>query len=405
MTAQVAVLNLAGVAVASDTFVTTGFGDQLKSMGNTHKIYELGSQHKVLVLHSGSASINSIPQQLHISEWAKSLSLPLPTLQAYIDSYRTWAASEKKMATTEGELRVINELLNEHYYDLVREIDRAIQNLYVEEGTSERKRKTMIRLAIEEAIGGNEGYLHGLESYPALTEKLCAKALADHELNVSEKVEYIFKRFDLSEELLQRLAATAPMILSRVQPMSSDPEIAFVGFGEDEPFAGVIRVTCRGMYGGMLAANSGFKMKVAPVENGSAISYFAQRDAMWGFVNGSTFDTVEEAKRLISDAVEERWGDTTPEAIGYEVAEEVAEKLGQFAHEKYVSPMLKTIEAMGMNSLASLADSLVGLQATATYSQAGAATVGGLIEVATIDRINGVQWKRSLPRNHDAKID
>lgn len=59
--------------------------------------------------------------------------------------------------------------------------------------------------------------------------------------------------------------------------------------------------------------------------------------------------------------------------------------------------MLKTIEAMSTSSLADLAESLVGLQATSTYSKAGAATVGGLIEVVTIDRIKGVQWKRRLP--------
>lgn len=405
MTAQVAVLNLAGVAVASDTFVTTWIGNQAKSMGNTHKIYELGTQHKVVVLHSGAASINSVPQQLHIAEWAKTLSLPLPTLQAYADSYRTWSASEKKMSTPEAEWQVINAILNEHYHDLAREIDAALDGLYFEDGTTERKKRTAQKQLIHTTIDGNGSYLHGLETYPGLTERLTTKWITDHEFNVGEKVEYIFKRFELEEAWISRLVDLAPFILARIQPMASDSEIAFVGFGEDEPFAGTLRMTCRGLYGGVLAATTGIRFRVAPIDNPSGISYFAQRDAMWGFVNGSTPGTLDEMRNQINEAVEKRWGHTTPELIGVEVADEVAEKINEWAQETYVSPMLKTIEAMGMNSLASLADSLVGLQATATYSQAGAATVGGLIEVATIDRINGVQWKRSLPRNHDAKID
>ncbi len=405
MTAQVAVLNLSGVAVASDTYVTTGVGDQLKSMGNTHKIYELGSQHRVLLLHSGSANINSIPLQLHVAEWAKTLSLPLPTMQAYTDSYRTWAASEKRMSRPEAEFKVMNSTLNEHYHDLARELDAAIEGIHFAEEPTDRKRKAAVRRQIQETIDGNEGYLQGLESYHGVTERSTAKALSEHGFDLADKVHYIFDRFEIDEKQVEQLVSLATLILTRIQPMDSDSEIGFVGYGDEDPFPTVVRVKVRGIYAGVLVAANVESPKVAPIENGSSIVYFAQRDAMWGFVNGSTYETMEEIKRQIADAIEDKWGHTTPEPIGYQIAEEISAKMDAYSHERYVRPMLKTIEAMGMNSLASLADSLVGLQATATYSQAGAATVGGLIEVATIDRIDGVQWKRSLPRNHDDKGD
>lgn len=95
--------------------------------------------------------------------------------------------------------------------------------------------------------------------------------------------------------------------------------------------------------------------------------------------------------------MEEKWGETTDEPIGWNLAQEIEAEVQAYSQSKFVDPMLSTIEAMGLNSLAELADSLVGLQATSTYSKAGAATVGGLIEVMTIDRINGIQWKRRLP--------
>jgi hypothetical protein len=55
-----------------------------------------------------------------------------------------------------------------------------------------------------------------------------------------------------------------------------------------------------------------------------------------------------------------------------------------------------TVGAMGLQGLADFAESLVGLQATSTLSKPGIATVGGLIEVVTIDNVNGVVWHKTL---------
>jgi hypothetical protein len=397
MTAQVAVMNLSGIAVASDTYVTTFTGGEGKSMGNSQKIYELGPQHKVVILHNGSIGINQIPHHLHISEWFRTLTLPLPTLQAYADSYRTWSASEKRMLTPESEGQIINATLNEQYYDLAREMDQARENLVLEENVTERKRKTAVMKAYREAIDKMVMHLDGLESYSGLNEKRLEKALIDHNSDVAGKVEYIFSRFELAESETETLMGLAIPTLLKVQPMQADSELAFVGFGEEEPFGGVVRMSCRGLYTGSLVALTKERFKVAPLENPAGISYFAQREAMWAFISGYNGDIMEEVKRLIWQKVEEKWGHTTEDAIGWQLSQEIAEEIETFSHTKFVSPMLNTIEAMGMNSLADLADSLVGLQATSTYSKAGAATVGGLIEVVTIDRINGVQWKRRLP--------
>jgi len=399
MTAQVAILNLSGIAVASDTFVTSFTGGESKSMGNTEKIYQLGTQHKVVVLHSGSIGINDIPHKLHIGEWARTLSLPLPTLQAYADSYRTWAASEKRMLEPGSETKTVNITLNEQYYEIARELDSARDALKFEDGTTDRKKKVAIKAAFLKVISDYSNYLDSLESYGGITEKSLIKFLADNQVDIEGKLNYIFSRFDLGEEEIQKLSSLAITTLLKIQPMAEDSELAFVGFGEEEPFGGVVRMTCRGIYAGNLIASTQEKFKVLPNNSASGISYFAQRDAMYGFINGYNTVIVNELKGLIEQKIEQQWGDTTDEPIGWQLANQIETDLQEFARKTFVSPMLTTIEAMGLNSLAALADSLVGLQAMRTYSQPGTATVGGLIEVATIDRINGVQWKRRLPNS------
>jgi len=397
MTAQVAVLNLSGIAVASDTYVTTFTGGEAKSMGNSQKIYELGSQHKVVILHSGAIGINQIPHHLHLAEWARTLSLPLPTLQAYSDSYRTWSASEKRMLRPGSETQIINATLNEQYYDIARALDEARDGLTFEEGATERKKKAAVVAAYKQVVTDVSQYLAGLDSYPGITAKGVEKSLNDHEIDIADKVQYIFGRFDLGPSEMDSLISLATPTLLKIQGMRSDSEIAFVGFGEEEPFGGVVRMSCRGIYAGALIASTKDRYKVDPTENASGISYFAQREAMWAFIAGYNSDILDEVKNLVTQKVEEKWGHTTDEPIGWQMAQEIDAEIGKFSQKKFVDPMLNTIEAMGLNSLADLADSLVGLQATSTYSKAGAATVGGLIEVVTIDRINGVQWKRRLP--------
>jgi hypothetical protein len=134
-----------------------------------------------------------------------------------------------------------------------------------------------------------------------------------------------------------------------------------------------------------------------PIDNDSSIHYFAQSDSMYGFVNGFSSSIARRYHQVISEKIEERWGAETPEPIGDQLATEIGDLVESYANDTFVQPLLRTISGMGLASLADFAESLVGLQATSTYSKPGAATVGGLIEVATIDKINGLVWHRVLP--------
>jgi hypothetical protein len=58
--------------------------------------------------------------------------------------------------------------------------------------------------------------------------------------------------------------------------------------------------------------------------------------------------------------------------------------------------MLNSIEGLDLGHLANLAESLVGMEATSAFGGDGPATVGGYIEVATIDRQHGVVWIKAL---------
>jgi len=399
MTSQIAISNLNGVAVASDTVVTISQGQTQKTLGNTNKIYQLGGEHNILVLHSGSATINNIPQSLHIYEWAKTLGEPKPTVQAYVDSYKTWTAGEAKLNNPESEKILLHWILNDHYYFIQYRIRTEVENMEFEEGVTEKKKASQRTQHYLKIVKEGLEHLENLEIYNGLTDKSAAKIITDLGINVKEKIDYIFLDFPPGPEAEELLLSSAPLVLSRSQPMDIDSELGFAGFGTDEPYPHVIRVSCRGIYGKTLALSITTQSEVNPPFNNSRIDYFAQRDAMYSFVNAVRPRYRDQVHQFISEEIEARWGAETKEPIGWEVADTVLEKLGNWAQEFYIDPMLDTISVLSMLGLADMAESLVSLQATAAAGKTGPATVGGLIEVATIDRINGIVWHTSLTQD------
>lgn len=396
MTSQIAISNLNGVAVASDTVVTMTKDGAQKTLGNTNKIYELGGAHNILILHSGTSTINDIPHSLHIYEWAKTLGEPKPTVQAYVDSYKAWTAGETKLSKSASEANLIHFILNDHYYYMNWRIKDEVLGMTFDEGVTEKKKKSLREAHYLQIVKEGKKHLENLEIYSGITDKSAVKIINDAEIDVKGKIDYIFSEFPPSSDAESILLESAPLVLSRSQSMSIDSELAFVGFGVDEPYAHVIRVSCRGIYGKTLALTLVTQTEVQPPYPSARIDYFAQRDAMFSFVNGARPKYRDTMHSLIIDEVETRWGAETEEPVGWEVAEAVAEKLQEWAQEFYIEPMIDTISVLSILGLAELSESMVSLQATAAAGQNGPATVGGLIEVATIDRINGIVWHRRL---------
>lgn len=397
MTSQVAVMNLSGVAIASDTAITTWDEESrsYKVLGDVPKIYFPGEPHRFVIIHSNASQISGVPHRLHISEWFASLGKTLPTLQAYVDAYMTWSSSERRMSSLQGEISTLNLMLNEALYELKYSLESDL-TWYKEPDGTDRKKKLALEKYLSERVAHFFSQLEGLESYPGFSDKQANELLRTGGIDLEDKVSYIFSELPLKPETTQEIKDSSYLIISRKRNFRSDSNLGFIGFGEDEAFPGVIRLNCRGIYGGGLRAATEEARTLSPIDNTSSIAYFAQFNSMWGFVNGVTAAIKSKYSDLIEEVVEKEFGHTTEELIGRKLALEIEDEVQQFAQTTFVSPFLNTLEAMGMNGLADVAESLVGLQATSTYGNAGAATVGGVIEVVTIDRVSGVAWRKSL---------
>jgi hypothetical protein len=367
-------------------------------MGNTGKIYELGHLHNVLVMHSGNSELNGVPVYLFVGEWARTLAGPLPTLQDYIESFMKWSGRDASIHSRDSELVVMSAALNEHFGWIRERIDTSLGLIDPkgEDETAAKYEKRRKALVAKEIQSGFE-FLENLPKFSGMSEASAAKALSEGNYDLEKWIDSYFGELSPEESSREILKRSASLAICRFQKLDNDLLLAFVGYGSEESFGSSVRVECRGIYAGKLQAKIEEKFGVAPDESKSAISHFAQGDAIQAFLRGYHWKTWDKLRSHLSDKLFlYNILDDKGESAQSSLIAEAFKELDEFSHETFVLPLLGTVEAMSMPSLADFAGSLVELQATFAYSQDGPATVGGFVEVATIDRVNGIQWKQRL---------
>lgn len=391
MTSQVAVANHSGVAVASDTVTTSHVEGGTKTIGNSHKIWEIGPEHRVLVLHSGAVTQNGVTLKLLLNEWSTTLSKPLDTLEDYVDSYITWMNRERNIHTQESEFRRVNYLLNDHYYEIKKRAEDFWYSIPLEEEQFTSRESILTDFAQK---GLN--YLESLSLNTGVrSDEEFIETVNHEEIELQDKIEYIFDEIGLTEESREVLLKSAPLVLSRAQNFPMSSTLAFVGFGSQEYFAGNIRLKSTGFYGGKFIYDKSERFSVNP-EAGSTISAFAQDEAIFGFIRGIRWEVMNHIVDVVARKINESITNPEGENLGEDIAEQVRESVKDFCYTRLTNPMLNSIEGLDLGHLANLAESLVGMEATSAFGGDGPATVGGYIEVATIDRQHGVVWIKAL---------
>lgn len=400
MTAQIAVSSLYGVAIASDTLMTLFRNDKHKVIPNSSKIIELGGDHRVLILNSGNAQLNDIPHDVHVSEWARSLNGPLPTLAEYVRSYKAWAASEKRLISPESRRKLLTEFVDRElrYVDGRLKEDRVLGQDFDESSKSLKK----VGVSDKQTISGFREIIENYEFLPESSLAEIRRELAELDINLEVHVDNFFhKREPITVPRLapanQRalLEALELSLIKKIPRQNLDSELGFAGMGQAESFVTVARISCSGVYmKGLQVCNEEHSV-IDPKENRGTIQYFAQFDSMRSMVSGFHPKIRGIVEDDIVDFLTEDFGLDINQAVGY--ARGVGNSMENAGQEIFVDPLFSTVGAFSITELAAFADSMVGIQANSAMFQEEQSTVGGVIEVATIDAKNGVVWHRRLP--------
>jgi hypothetical protein len=391
MTSQIAVFNPLGVAVASDTVTTISSSRGIKTTSNAQKIWPLPEPHLLVIIESGSAVSNGVHTQLLINEWSRTLTGPLPTVGNYATSFADWFATTSDIIPKESELGEVHWQLNDHYYEVKRRVELDAAHATTQEEVVEIMRNHS-QASLE--------WLQQLELFEGVADDDDAELIKELDIDLNEKLDYIFKAIPGLDEVRDTLLQCAPLVLSRVQDTGMDSDLGFIGFGEKDFFATSIRLSCRARYGKAARVTIADSFGASADDQSGSIACFAQDSAILGFLRGAQFDHKESIKRYIWSVLTEDGESEDEEQLTKtrEFIDGLQEHISKMEWERYVSPMLDTIGSLSLIDVASLARSLVGMQAIRSAASPEPASVGGFIESLVIDRTHGIRWIHRLPQ-------
>lgn len=400
MTSQVAVYNQLGIALASDT-VSTAFSDNgAKTTGNSEKIFELGGDHKVVVLHYGSTGINNLLHQFHVNEWRLSLGNPLATLEEYVENYRRWSATGPRFHSPESVNVDLTAFIRNHFESVKSTIDEMFAQVTGLDEASEEEFIARIVEINETAAKDELATLKGRPLFDGLTEAKARALIKAHGVDIQKLIDDVFSGYQMSTTFVRTLRSSAPYAIARKKALRWDSTLVFAGYGAADSFPATITLTSRGLIDGLLVAHQADTIRIDPQDLRWELSSFAQGDAIESFLSGINKDVRNQVAwavdGLVRELVEPNFSPDEDYVNGK--VRTVLESLDNYTWGNYLGPIGRHISGLNVNSLGALSATLVGMQATASESKDGPVSVGGFIEVVTIDRIDGVRWVRRLPR-------
>lgn len=412
MTAEVALLNKHGVALAADSAITvTGpRGNKIYNAGN--KLFALSKWHPVGVMVYGSAEYMGIPWETVIKLYREELGTKsFPHVADYFDDLMRF------LEQTDG---LFGDLAQEEH---VRHVAIRTYNDI----------KTQIRLSVEALIRADPSKTISAEDVANVVSGVIASAHAkvsqkDLGFNMDEKHEdEVRKRYlkaitDAKTLVLEQLPVASSdeqllvdavvFAITREAYLPETPGVVVAGFGDEEHFPSVYTATVQGCVAGRLKREK-TSMRAVNSANPGIVVPFAQTDAVQLFIEGIEPSHARHSTKLVAQTLDrfmqailaslemaeedkaiarKEWGE-----LAKNHWREFSEEAKDARNKSYVGPLVDVISVLPKDDLAAVAEALVNITTLRRKVSMDAETVGGPIDVAVISKGDGLVW---IQRKH-----
>jgi nucleoid DNA-binding protein len=402
MTAEVAILNTHGVALASDSAVTVRVGkNRHKTYNSAEKLFMLTKRQTVGLMIFNDASLMGLDWELIIKEYRRALGVKVfGTLYEYAEDFINFIKNYKHFSTEQQ-----IDFLQFISYDAFTYIKRTFIDLLVEELPDEGEiQDPQITKLFNQNLKTLMQKLKDIDDVKNF--KLDEDFIKSNIAKVDEVIKDVFENFNITgkqkEELLQ-------FLLQYIQKCINQDDfsgIVITGYGSDEIFPAINNFQIYGKLGTSLVYEEKDRDKISLAENGlnSSIRPFAQTEMVHTFVEGIDPDyegiireqfsnVLEKISSLIDDAHKEKLN---------KIKEKYFDYLDAIQRKVYVDSIMDIVGSLQKSDIAEMAESLVNLTAFKRHISKDSETVGGPTDVAVITKGDGFIWiKRKSYFNAD----
>lgn len=402
MTAEIAIMNKVGIALAADSKVSISGAGTLKTFDTVNKLFTLSKVHPVGIMIWGNAEFMQYPWEVIIKQFRDSKkNKSEQTVEKWANDFivylKTYRSSKKEDIGGN-----IYGILDSHFEEL-KSVGRAIARGRGVSSSSSEYSEVLIDY-LEYKISEFEYeklFLNKNQIKPVLVKYLdyIGQAISD---NFSTESESLFNK-------VQEFAVKS-LVHEVFSPQSSGFVVA--GYGEKEVFPALVEFETDGFVGSHLKITRRNLKCVSP-SCASVIYPFAQKEMVQRFMNGVDPNFMDFADTIYTNAmvnncieVLNRYGmrkhkvakvrGQIEQAVNASI-DSVHKALADEQTNEYWLPIIGMVKLLPKDELPHLAESLVALTSLKRHVSHDPETVGGPIDVALISKSDGFIW---IKRKH-----
>ncbi len=407
MTAEIAIMNKTGVALAADSAVTIG-GTKIYNSAN--KLFTLSKIHPVGIMVYGSAGFMEVPWENIIKSYRKKLnSKHFDTLKEYQEDFLNYIINDERYGLEEIEELVVSKSFSDYIKQILKMVEDDINKArHNQEDISDERVTDWLLNHIKQHT----------ENLRQKSKKLLTFSYDEFNNKFShtikEVTEYLII-YDVPEFLEEELYKLAYELIRSDFFSSGSTGVVISGYGEEDIFPGLIEVKVEGFVFRELKYDI-IKEQAINHLSGQGVGHasivpFAQKEMVASFMRGvdptiedAFYDIIHELlisypERLKEDIGVELTEDQVikMEEMGNELYNKIEQIIGQFQRKKFVSPIIQIVRSLPKEELADMAEALVNLTSFKRRVSRDNETVGGPIDVAVITKGDGFIW---IKRKH-----
>ncbi|MBX9678764.1 MAG: hypothetical protein K2X38_08355 [Gemmataceae bacterium] len=410
MTAEIAVMNRIGVALAADSAVTISAAQKIYTSAN--KLFQLSASAPVGVMIYGNASFVNMPWETIIKAFRKQNGTrTFGSLEEYCSAFLAFLTHNTALFPESTQIGQLEQLLASLFIAIREEIGRQLDLLAESNENGD--------LSVDDISEAIDGIVERWDERIKKHDLIEGIADSDREKAKSKLKESIeglrveaFGELPFSERAIETLNALA--IESWARTFLSHQKSGFVlaGFGENEYLPSLVAFEFEEMFEG-IPRRKLFNRQRIDDDTDACIIPFAQKDPVQQFLEGIDQRQFSAMKRSAREAISSPI-ETILEVIAQTDAnlanviqgvvrpeiEELTKQLfdaWEMLKKDQWEPVLDTVAVLPKDELAAMSEALVNLTKFKRRVTPEQETVGGPIDVAVITKGDGFVW---LKRKH-----
>jgi len=417
MTAEIAILNRMGVALAADSAVTVadeGSGESVKTYNTANKLFSLSKFHPVGVMVYGSADLMGVPWETIIKFYRGQLADRVyDSLDEYATDFLRFVEHHaSRFFPEDQQARYVDRIIRSQMARVADDAGSAIRDAYE---SGDQPSDEDVRSII---VGSLEALIARRRQLPVVDdcdESFAKAVVSRYDARIRELVSTTLGQQHLTEQAFSLFGELVGESIVRADYEPGQAGVVIAGFGRNDLFPSLRCYLFSGYVLDRLIVRRDENRAVdISFDNQATVMPFAQDDMACVFMEGIDRDyhrfirsTLGESfsrlPSLIAGALSTYLADQRDEVAAVldkmiaDALSTVDERSVEYMDSYHVRPIVTTVGMLSKDELAVMAETLVNLTAFKRRMTMVPETVGGPVDVAVISRGDGFVW---LKRKH-----